>query len=152
MKIYTRYDRPESVSVDFSGENGVSRTQQHFKKECDINEILRSFKRTGVCDHVSSGKPMYGDFTAYPDFQQMQDTLVEATRAFEALPASLRDRFGNDPRNLVAFVMDENNRAEAEKLGLVARKEVTSGENLSPIAPVVPADSVPTVSTDQIKS
>lgn len=151
MKIYSRYDRAESKAVDFTGDDGVSRTQQHFKKECDINEILRSFKRTGVIEHVSSGKPIYGDFTAYPDFQQMQDTLVEATRAFEALPARLRDRFGNDPKNLVAFVMDESNRAEAEKLGLVVRKEA-SGENLSPTAPVVPVEPVPIVPTDQVKA
>lgn len=148
MKIYSRFDRADSKAVDFSGDEGISRTQQHFKKECDINEILRTFKRTGVIEHVSPGKPIYGDFSAYPDFQQMQDTLVEATRAFEALPARLRDRFGNDPKNLVTFVMDESNRAEAEELGLVVRKEV-SGENLSP---VVPVDPVPTVPTDQIKS
>lgn len=134
MKIFSRYDRPESVSVDFSGDDGVSRTQQHFKKECDINEILRTFKRTGVIEHVSNGKPIYGDFSAYPDFQEMQDTLVEATRAFEALPARLRDRFANDPRNLVNFVLDENNRSEAEKLGLLTPS--MGGVEKSPTSPV----------------
>lgn len=145
IKIYSRFDRPEGKAVDFSGDDGISRTEQHFKKECDINEIIRNFVRTGINSHPANGKPQFGDFTAFPDFREAQEMLVDATRKFEALPSRLRDRFGNDPRNLVSFVMDESNRDEAVKLGLAVRKE-GAGEKV-PVSPDLivppPPESIP---------
>lgn len=44
-----------------------TRTQQQFKDECDINEIMRRFGKTGqVPSNVRA--PMYGDFTEVGDF------------------------------------------------------------------------------------
>lgn len=95
-----------------------SRTQQNFKEECDINTIVRRFGVTGqVPTNVRA--PLQQDFVDALDFRQSMDALVAAQRSFEAMPSSVRKRFGNDPGAFVEFCSDPANRAEAERLGLL---------------------------------
>jgi phage internal scaffolding protein len=44
---------------------------------------------------------------------------MAAEDEFDALPAQIRARFENEPANLIDFLSNEQNRDEAEKLGLV---------------------------------
>ena len=49
----------------------ISRTQQHFKKEADINHILKKFKKSGLLTdplHRPTQYPQFGDFTNVTDF------------------------------------------------------------------------------------
>ena len=58
-----------------------------------------------------------------------------------ALPAHLRARFENDPAQLIDFLGDENNRSEAEKLGLL---EVPKAEStVTPLDVTVLGDTIP---------
>jgi len=109
-----------------SNESGVhcedaSLAQQHFKDECDINNILRQFNVTGLLPE-SPLSPRYGDFTGIGDYHTALNAVIAAEDGFMALPADLRARFQNDPAQLIDFLSNENNRSEAEKLGLVDRK------------------------------
>jgi len=109
-----------------SNESGVhcedaSLAQQHFKDECDINNILRQFNITGLLPE-SPLSPRYGDFTGIGDYQSALNAVIAAEDGFMALPADIRSRFMNDPAMLIDFLADESNRAEAEKLGLVEPK------------------------------
>ena len=109
-----------------SNESGVaceepSLAQQHFKDECDINNILRQFNITGLLPE-STLSPRYGDFSGITDYHTALNAVISAESEFERLPAQIRARFDNDPEQLINFISDENNRAEAEKLGLVDRK------------------------------
>jgi len=109
-----------------SNESGVhcedaSLAQQHYKDECDINNILRQFNVTGLLPE-SPLSPRYGDFTGIGDYHTALNAVIAAEDGFMALPADLRSKFQNDPANLIDFLADESNRAEAEKLGLVAPK------------------------------
>lgn len=89
-----------------TGEELPSMTQQQFKEECDINEIVRRFGLTGqMPDDVRI--PVSGDFTGISDFKQAMDAVVSAQEEFMRLPAELRERFRNDPQELIAFVSDE---------------------------------------------
>lgn len=108
---------PDYPGIDFDPEEGL--TKQSFKDECDINNIMTRFNATGVVSHVSSIAPEYGDFMSAGDFQSSLNTVIEAQAMFDALPAVLRDRFANDPKQLLAFIADDKNREEAIKLGLV---------------------------------
>ena len=45
-----------------------SRTQQSFRDECDINNILRKFNVTGELP-LGSVQPQYGDFSGITDYQ-----------------------------------------------------------------------------------
>ncbi|WNK13178.1 MAG: internal scaffolding protein [Microvirus sp.] len=111
-----------------SNESGLaceepSLTQQHFKDETDINNILRQFNITGILPE-NALSPRYGDFTGINDYQSALNAVIAADEGFMALPADLRTRFSNDPENLINFLNDPSNLDEAIKLGLVNQKLV----------------------------
>jgi len=99
--------------------NSPSLTQQQFKEECDINNIILKHAKTGEYTHVSKKMGMYGDFTKIQDYQSMVDTVIKAEEAFMSLPATTRARFSNDPGKLLEFLQDDKNKEEGIKLGLL---------------------------------
>lgn len=101
----------------------LSRTQQHFKEECDINTIVNTFMKTGQIPG-DFRMPTHGDFLdAVDDFQTAQDLVIAAREEFLRLPAQLRERFGNSPQALMGFLENRENEAEARRLGLLAEPE-----------------------------
>lgn len=121
-------------SVDFTGE--VSMTKQSFEKECDINEIVKRFERSGLVTHLADKVGFYGDVASVPDYQSSLNIVARAGEYFAALPASIRERFGNDPGQLVEFLNDPGNKAEAIELGIL-EKEKAPGEPAGSVPPVV---------------
>lgn len=109
------------TGVDLS--DSPSRTQQHFRDECDINVLVARFARTGVPEAPEA--PPLAVFDEVFDFQSAQQALIDANRAFMQLPSNLRARFQNDPGQFLAFVDDEANRDEAIRLRLVPAPVVT---------------------------
>jgi len=106
-----------------SNESGLhcedaSLTQQHFKDECDINNILRQFNVTGILPE-NALSPRYGDFTGVVDYHSALNQVIAAEDEFMSLPAELRARFQNDPAQLIAFLENAENKNEAIELGLV---------------------------------
>ncbi|QXP08093.1 MAG: internal scaffolding protein [Arizlama microvirus] len=101
---------------------GKSRTKQSFKAECDINRIMKRFKKTAgaefldMCDSPSGG--VYGDFTGISDYQSALAQVKQAEASFEALPWQLRKRFDHDPGAFLDFVLDPKNSEELKKMGL----------------------------------
>lgn len=96
-----------------------SLTQQQFKDQCDINNIIKRYRLTGEITHVSKKKGHYGDYSEVPDYQTAMEIVIKADTAFNELPASLRKRFGNSPAELLSFISDPANQEEAAKLGLL---------------------------------
>ena len=131
-----------------SNESGVaceepSLAQQQFKDECDINNILRQFNITGLLPEAPLS-PRYGDFTGIGDYHSALNAVIAAEDDFMSLPAHIRARFENDPAQLIDFLSDENNRSEAEKLGLL---EVPKAEStVTPLDVTVLGDTKPTKS------
>jgi phage internal scaffolding protein len=106
-----------------SNESGLhcedaSLAQQHFKDECDINNILRQFNLTGVLPE-SPLSPRYGDFTGIGDYHSALNQVIAAEDEFMSLPANIRARFENDPAQLIEFLDKPENKNEAIELGLV---------------------------------
>lgn len=117
MDFYTRFNPPPQQSIKFLE---PSMTEQHFKDECDINTIVSRYQETGVLPQ-GNREPLFGDFTEFPtDLQSSQQFFDEAHARFMELPSNLRKEFNNDPVQLLAFLHDENNRARAVELGLIA--------------------------------
>ena len=100
----------------------VTLTQQHFKDECDINNILRQFNITGQLPEQTIS-PRYGDFTGISDYHSALNQVIAAEDEFMRLPADLRARFENDPAQLIQFLDNYENYNEAVKLGLVNKPE-----------------------------
>lgn len=119
--------------------------KQEFVKESDVNVIIASCLRRGVELPGADVRAVFADVSKVGDFAGLQGQLVEAQEAFASLDANLRARFGNSPAALLAFLADESNRPEAEKLGLLEPKKVEAPPAAVP--PVVPAAATPGAAT-----
>jgi phage internal scaffolding protein len=125
--LRTAYNYDMNAASNESGLHceDASLTQQHFKDETDINNILRQFNVTGLLPEAPLS-PRYGDFTGIGDYHSALNAVIAAEDEFMTLPAELRARFENDPAQLIDFLSDENNRSEAEKLGLLDMSKAES--------------------------
>ena len=117
LKFKTRFDThaPRTYAFQTTGE---SMTQQQFKAECDVNNILAKYKRTGMLSHIQKHQGNFGDFSSVEDYQTSLGKLMQAQQSFESLPSELRAKFENDPAQLISFFSSDKNDAEAIKLGL----------------------------------
>ncbi len=118
------------------------RTKQAMQAECDINNIMAKFQKTGVIDFVNKHSPQFGDATGI-EFQDAMEKVAKSREMFAELPSKVRKRFDNDPAQFLDFVNDPENEAEARVLGLTKdrRKEkpvVTGRRDGDPKAPVEP--------------
>lgn len=97
---------------------GKELTQQSMKEETDINTIVRQFMKTGNLGQPGTRQPMFGDFSA-DTYHDMVNKIADAELAFATLPSRVRDRFQNDPYQVIRFLDNPDNLKEAIKLGLV---------------------------------
>jgi len=125
--IRNPYNYDTNAASDESGLRceDATRTQQHFKDETDINNILRQFNITGQLP-TKPMSPRYGDFTGIGDYHAALNQVIAAEGEFMTLPAQLRARFDNDPQELIEFLNNPENKDEAVKLGLVKNSEASA--------------------------
>lgn len=124
------------------------RTKQSFKDECDINNIMARFKRTGVLDFAAKNEPRYGDCTGV-DFAAAMNLVANANSMFQELPSHIRARFENDPYQFLNFVHDDRNMEEARELGLLSTPVPQGTPAQDP--PVEPATDVPAPRRERVK-
>lgn len=93
--------------------------QQQFRDETDINKIMKKYHATGMITHLARNPGRYADLSTIKDYAQSLQTVIDAQGAFNILPSEIRNRFQNDPNQLLAFIADENNREEAIKLKII---------------------------------
>lgn len=110
-----------SSSVVVSCPEGDDVTQQQFKEETDINVIVTRFGVTGTLP-MTAREPLPDDLYEPMDLLEAMQRVRQADEAFAALPAKVRDRFGNDPVALAEFVADPANVEEARALGLLRER------------------------------
>lgn len=139
--IRTAYDgrnvaMSEATGIMFDPEIEPSKTKQSFADECDINNILEHFNKTGVLTHYNERQPVYGDFTDPISFQESLNLVIQAHEMFDALPSKIRERFHNDPQEFLDFASDEKNKDEMISLGLI---EAPPAAPVDPVPPVDPA-------------
>ena len=81
-EIRSRYSPRVRVQFDFIL---PSRTQQHFKDECDIDRILKKYSQTGflVDPLVPRRDPLFGDFSESMSFMEAQNRIAHVREAFE---------------------------------------------------------------------
>lgn len=109
-----------------------SLTKQSFKQECDINLIMKRFKKSVGTDYLSKYQGyvqgQYGDFSGVADYRSALDQINQAQAVFGALPSKVRLRFENDAAKFLDFVQDPKNLDEMVTLGLATKKEVKQAE------------------------
>jgi len=95
-------------------------TQQHFADEVDIKTIVARFGLTGVLpQRVAEG--VYGDFSGISDYESAVATIARTQERFMTLPAELREKFENDPGELVRFAASHSEAELADFFGEGAR-------------------------------
>lgn len=102
---------------------GKKLTVDSEKDSTDINRLVKSFTPP------DPRQLQFFDTTELPDFREMQDTIVRVHDQFAALPSRLRERFNNDPTDLVEWLADPENQDEAVELGLRSKPETQIVEN-----------------------
>lgn len=113
MKIRKPYTQHQVQSINTL----PSRTKQSDSADCEINNIISKYMRTGAIDHFTTHEGNYSDCTG-ADFETAMNIVADAQNMFADLPSKLRNRFENDPRQFLDFVQDENNKSEMADLGL----------------------------------
>ena len=94
-----------------------SLTKQEFKDECNINNIMDKFQRTGQVDHYAAYAPHYGEISQ-GTLADAMEVVCSAEDMFNDLPSSIRKRFRNEPGEFLAWIEDPANREEMRKAGL----------------------------------
>lgn len=100
---------------------GESKTRTDYKNECDINRIMKTYRVTGVLPQQRTG--FFADVSSVRDYADSLQLIKDAQYEFDMLPSQIRKRFANNPEELLRFIHDPRNRAEAIELGLIVKPE-----------------------------
>nr|QJB20618.1 MAG: internal scaffolding protein [Microvirus sp.] len=120
--VHSAFNPPADPGVDCSVM--PSMTQQNFRDECDINNIMARYQSTGLLDvNLTQERGVFTDVANAVDYHTAQNIILQAREVFSELPAKIRKRFNDDPGLLLAFLDDSSNRDEAIALGLVKAPE-----------------------------
>lgn len=135
--------------------NEPTKTQQQFKDQCDVNNIMKKYKLTGEWPNPKK-QGIYLDSTNLPDYQSALNTVIAANDSFSTLPSDVRKRFSNDPAEMIKFLADPKNNEEAIKLGLKIKTQTTEPETATKPNATKPnnankktADTKPVETTDE---
>jgi len=110
------YSSPVRYSFDSPN---PSMTEKHHAAACDINHLLATYRKTGLCTHVNTHQGDYSDISNVPTYHEAMQQIQAADNAFKTLTAEIRAQFSNDPAQFLNFVNDPNNREEMGKMGLL---------------------------------
>jgi len=93
--------RERKYAQDFSGD---SVTQQHFKNQCDVNQIVAAYEATGVDPYAHRAQQQNFGFATSKTFEQASREIAEVHSAFAALPSKERSAFANDPAQWIEAI------------------------------------------------
>lgn len=117
-ELRSMYVKHEPIRVHF---HKPSRTKQEFKNDCDINQILKRFSRTGVVPGTIK-KPAFLDCTTIPNLQDALHLMKDAEHAFMKLPAVVRKHFDNNAIAFVDYALDPKNIDQLREWNIVPPK------------------------------
>lgn len=108
----------EYKRVQKSFKGVVSMTKQAPAGMMTPSQIMRRFSSAGIDPMSEYYKMQFGDASRASDLLSATLLVQEASTAFQSLPSATRERFKNDPVQLLDFLGDKKNFDEAVKLGL----------------------------------
>lgn len=143
VQIRKGYDPSVPYRVEFPF---PTLAKQSFAKDCDINNIMARYAKSGLVDHVAAYGGDYADMPSNgEDLQSALNLVMYADGLFLSLPAEIRSRFLNDPVQYLAFCSDPENEPEMREMGLLPRA-VPAAKELDPTPGVTaPPETAPEV-------
>jgi len=136
-KKYKKTKRPDGstrLTMIFDLVAMPSRTKTSMQKECDIRNILKTYRKTGT-PLPSLDPSQFKDVSNLPSYHEALNVVRNAQEAFAAQPSYIRDRFKNDPALFLAFCQDAANAEEMVELGLAVKRPVAVPPNEPDKAP-----------------
>lgn len=100
----------------------VRLTSQAPREQVDINTIVKRMEAGQMLDSRILREGVYADVSDMGDLAESIQKVQKAWDDFMELPASVREKFDNNPTKLIDFLNDEKNRDEAVALGIVNEK------------------------------
>lgn len=113
-----------------------SLTRQSEMQSADINAIMERYEKTGVLP-MDVREAVFTDVSEIGSFRDALEIMRAAERGFMELSPAMREKFGNDPVAFLDFASRPENRAELEKLGVLAAPEGAPIVEEKPPAPAV---------------
>lgn len=123
----THHELRRSVSINCSS---PKLTDQSAKNQCDINNIMRQFMKTGEFSHLNKSQPQYLDTTLIPTLEDAFSIVSRASQLFSELPATIRKLIDHDPSKLESFISNPKNREILLQNGLIIDNSPKSVETL----------------------
>lgn len=111
----------------------VRLTSQAPREDVDINKIVKRMEAGMLVDSRILREGVYEDVSDLSDLSSAIIKVQKAWDDFMELPASVRERFDNNPTKLVDFLNDSKNRQEAIDLGLVNKPEPVNPASIPPV-------------------
>lgn len=124
-QIRSRFNRPERVKAKVEGE---SMTKQSFERASNVNNIMKKAVESGMPPTTGIGNPLarremhFGEMTSV-DLHEAMNKVMDTENQFRALPSRVRSRFKN-AYQLLRWLEDPRNEAEAVRLGLIENEEL----------------------------
>lgn len=123
LELHSAYN-PRRIDV-VQDAGGPSMTRQEMADECDINNIMKRYERTGMVPGNPNSLPQYLDLTVMPDdLMTAMNQMIDAENAFMSLPAVTRREFDNDAMRFVEYASNPENVERLREWGLAAPEKV----------------------------
>lgn len=133
-KLRSAYGPKKRVAIKFIE---PTLTKQSMQNECDINQIMAKYQKTGAITHLQNNRANYG-FADSITFHECLNIVTKAQSMFAELPSSIRKRFDQDPARFLDFVQNPENSDELVSMGLA------NAPTLAPPTEASSADEAPT--------
>lgn len=142
MKFQTAYAKHPRIQTT---NEEPSLTQQSFKDECDLNILLKRYKKTGVLNHVRMHEGDYANLIEI-DYHSALNQINTAKESFDSLPSEIRRDFNESPAEFIAFVSNPENEDQMREYGLLQTFEVPT-VNINNLGELVQEASPPAADT-----
>lgn len=133
----SEYNRRHTKRVT-SNTQGESLTKQSDRHEADINTIMKRYRQTGDASvFMQRTGGYYADVSSVGDYHAAVEMVREADQAFSALDAEIRDKFANDPANLIAALADPEAKKMLEEIGILDKPADTAEDTAKKTADTI---------------
>ena len=126
MKFQTAYSTIDETTLrrPIRTENTEpSKTKQSFLKELDVNNIIKSYQKTGILKKANDFEALYGEFDEF-DLRESIDKVHKAKELFLEIPAKIRAQFDHDAGAFIDYATNPDNQEQMVTWGLATKRPV----------------------------
>lgn len=126
-----RTEKRKRVQINTGSESRVRQSEHEATK---IDNILKKYAATGVLP-IQRRQGFFADVSGLCDYKEALDLLHDKGDVFRKLPKEARELLMSDPEEFRKIIMEETNRENLEKIGLLEPIEKEPVKEETPPAP-----------------